>query len=144
MSAHVRVAVAADRDAVVELTAVLGYRLPAAQFDEQFTVHLTSPSARIFVAEAADGELVGMLSACCLPLLHVGWMGRISALSVAAHARRQALGKALMLAAEAWVAEHGCRRFEVTSNVRRLDAHAFYESLGYTLQSKRFIKDPPA
>ena len=144
MSARVRAAAAADRDAVVELVALLGYRLPAAQFDEQFAVHLISPIARIFVAENTDGELVGMLSACCLPLPHLGWMGRISALSIAEHARRQALGKALMAAAEDWFIERGCRRFEVTSNVRRADAHAFYESLGYSQASKRFIKDPPA
>ena len=64
----------------------------------------------------------------------------VTALVVAEAARGQGIGRALMAAAETWAVERGCVLLEVTSNRRRVDAHAFYERLGYEATSFRFAK----
>lgn len=140
---QVRSAVIDDLDGVIELIGELGYRPGHAVMERQLQVYLSLDHTRVFVAESAAGELMGLLSACCIPLLHAGWLGRITALVIAERARRQAVGRHLVAAAEAWFAERGCQRLEVTSNERRLDAHAFYKALGYAPASVRFVKDRP-
>jgi GNAT superfamily N-acetyltransferase len=50
------------------------------------------------------------------------------------------LGRALVAAAESELAARGCGLLEITSNSKRTDAHAFYESLGYERTSVRLAK----
>jgi len=54
--------------------------------------------------------------------------------------RGRGVGRALVSAAEEVLAGEGCGLLEITSNVRRADAHAFYERLGYERTSFRFAK----
>jgi GNAT superfamily N-acetyltransferase len=61
-------------------------------------------------------------------------------LIVDARCRSTGIGRALVNAAERMFAEAGCGMVEVTSNIRRTDAHAFYQHLGYELTSTRFMK----
>ena len=46
--------------------------------------------------------------------------------------RKQGIGRRLLVRAEEWAAQHGCSVVRLTSNVKRIDAHAFYERVGYT------------
>jgi GNAT superfamily N-acetyltransferase len=50
------------------------------------------------------------------------------------------VGRALISAAEQRLAARGCDLVEVTSNLRLVDAHAFYQRLGYEATSLRFKK----
>jgi GNAT superfamily N-acetyltransferase len=78
-------------------------------------------------------------------VLHrAGPVGRVTALVVEASSRGCGIGRALMEAAERWTAEQGCVLIEVTSNQRRVDAHRFYEKLGYERTSFRFSRVPRA
>ena len=76
--------------------------------------------------------------------LHVsGGLGRISALVVGSQFKGHGIGKSLVAEAEEFAWENGCARIEITSGERRADAHAFYEAVGYTQDSRRFIKHRP-
>jgi GNAT superfamily N-acetyltransferase len=46
----------------------------------------------------------------------------------------------LVEAVEGWARQHGCDVIEVTSGNQRVDAHRFYEGLGYAEKRKRFVK----
>jgi len=59
---------------------------------------------------------------------------------VAERARGEGLGARLVAAAEEMLKARGCGLVEVTSNRKRLRAHAFYERLGYERTSYRFAK----
>ena len=68
-------------------------------------------------------------------------VGRITALIVDATRRGEGIGRALVAAAEARMVSAGCGLMEITSNARRGDAHAFYESISYEKTSVRLAKD---
>ena len=67
-------------------------------------------------------------------------VGRIPVLVVAKEAQKLKLGRTLVEAAEDWCRKQGCQLIEVTSNDRRIEAHAFYRHLGYERTSVRFFK----
>ena len=93
------------------------------------------------VAVAPDGRLLGVATLHRrVPLHHARVMGRISSLVVDAAARGTGIGRALVEASEAGLAAAGCTEIELTSHMRRADAHAFYLHLGYERSSARFVK----
>lgn len=97
------------------------------------------------VAVATSGALLGLVTLHAMRVLHRAHpVGRITALVVVAAARGHGVGRALVAAAERWLAERGCTLVEVTSNRKRVDAHAFYLRLGYEQTSLRFGKTPGA
>jgi GNAT superfamily N-acetyltransferase len=55
--------------------------------------------------------------------------------------RGSGVGRVIVQAAEHWARERGCRRMVVTTALRRVDAHAFYERIGFTHTGRRYAKD---
>jgi GNAT superfamily N-acetyltransferase len=93
--------------------------------------------------DVTPGRLLAVATLHATPVLHrAGPVGRVSALVVDAEVRGRGVGGAMMAAAEQWAAERGCILMEVTSNQRRVDAHRFYEGLGYEHTSFRFARVP--
>lgn len=92
------------------------------------------------VAEV-EGEVVGVTALSVMHVLHrPASVGRMSVLVVSEALRGRGIGRALVAAAEKRLAERGCGLVEVTSNMRRAEAHGFYEGLGYERTSYRFFK----
>jgi ribosomal protein S18 acetylase RimI-like enzyme len=81
---------------------------------------------------AEQGEVVGCVTWHASDELHLpDPLGRIPVVVVAAEARKRGIGKALVEAAEARLAERGCTRIEVTSSLERSGALAFYQASGF-------------
>lgn len=101
---------------------------------------IQSPAARVFVAEEG-GAVVGFAAMSVLPLLERDrQLCRLTALIVAREARGRGLGRLLVSRVEEEAAQLGCDRLEVTSSVRRDDAHVFYGRLGFEERRRRFVK----
>ena len=93
------------------------------------------------VLVADRGGVIGVLTTATMQVLHRPRpVGRISMMVVAEAARSGGVGAALVAEAEARLKAEGCGLVEVTSNAKRLRAHAFYERLGYERTSYRFAK----
>ena len=84
--------------------------------------------------------MLGVLSLHWMPLLHRDKpLGRVTVLVVDEAARGQSIGSKLVAEGERVLREAaGCSAVEVTSNVRRAEAHDFYRSLGYGQPSAYF------
>ena len=60
-----------------------------------------------------------------------GLCAEVESVHVHPSVRGQGIGSILMRAALDYAREAGCYRVQLTSNVRRADAHRFYERLGF-------------
>lgn len=97
------------------------------------------PRQHILVAEQ-DGRIVGSLTVVVVPNLgHRGrpWMA-VENVVVDREVRGQGVGTALMRHAEEVARAHGCYKVVLTSNLNRLEAHGFYEKLGWRLTHAGF------
>lgn len=127
-----------DAEAIAPLIVALGYDVTAAEVKQRLAA-LNKAGAPALVAER--GELAGVLTIWVTQVLHRPRpVGRITMMVVAEGARGQGIGSALVAEAEKRLAATGCGLVEVTSNAKRLRAHAFYERLGYERTSYRFAK----
>lgn len=94
------------------------------------------------VAEQSVGDLLGMITLHSMVVLHRPRpVGRVTALVVDSTRRGQGIGRALVTAAELVCRDTGCGLIEITSHQRLVDAHAFYQQLGYVHTSIRLAKE---
>ena len=140
MNATVRPAEPADGAALAKLIGQLGYEVKEAQAVERLAT--MQAEDRLVLVTERDGEVIGCLSTSLMRVLHrPAPVGRISMMVVDEALRGRGIGAALVRAAEEALAERGCRLVEVTSNLRRAEAHRFYERLGYARTSVRLVKE---
>lgn len=138
----IRLATPADVPAITALLTELGYPATESEIAGR-AAHLTElgPPDRIMVAETG-GAVVGLMTLHLTPELHRPRpVGRVTVLVVEASARNAGIGAAMMAEAERILRADGAGLLEVTSNMRRTDAHRFYEGLGYQKTSFRFAKE---
>ena len=142
----IRPARASDVPELVRLFSELGYEIPPDLLAQRLAAYAASGEQALIAAdESANDRLLGVATLHATPVLHrAGPVGRVTALVVDATTRGCGIGRALMAAAERWAAERGCVLLEVTSNQRRVDAHKFYEGLGFERTSYRFARVPRA
>lgn len=127
-----------DAEAIAALIGVLGYDADTTDVKKRLTL-LKRTGQEALVADR--GGVVGVLTTSLTQVLHRPRpVGRISMMVVAEALRGQGIGAALVAAAEARLKAAGCGLVEVTSNTKRLRAHAFYARLGYERTSHRFVK----
>lgn len=90
-----------------------------------------------------DGNIVGSLVLVIVPnLSHRGapW-AEIENMVVDEASRGQRIGEELVNAAMDIAREAGCYKLTLTSNLRRTDAHRFYERLGFNSTHRAFRLD---
>ena len=136
--ARIREARIGDIPTLVNLIRSLGYEVDEEGLGAR--LHDLAGQGRPTLVAETD-RIVGCITLGITPVLHRPRpVGRITMLVVAEDARGQGLGRLLVDAAEHRLREAGCGLIEVTSNLRRADAHAFYERLGYERTSYRFYR----
>ncbi len=134
----IREARPADAEAIAALIVALGAEATPADVKRRLAV-LKKAGLPVLVAER--GEIAGVLTTSSAQVLHRPRpVGRITMMVVAEKLRGQGIGRALLAEAEKRLAAMGCGLIELTSDTRRLRAHAFYERLGYERTSHRFSK----
>ncbi|QDZ11049.1 GNAT family N-acetyltransferase [Devosia ginsengisoli] len=106
-----------------------------AAFDEI----LADPNHRLIVAER-DGEVVGTLQISFIPGMPNFGMkrGLLENVHIRADQRGSGLGTQMVQWAIERCREASCGLVQLTSNKRRLDAHRFYEKLGFTKSHEGF------
>ena len=139
MSMHIRPATEDDLPGVLSLYAQpdmdRGQTLSLEEARELLRTFARYPSYRLFVASAQvqPEQVIG--SFALLVMHNLAHRGTPSAIVedvvVASTHQGQGVGKAMMLHAQAMARQAGCYKLVLSSNQRRLNAHAFYRSLGF-------------
>ena len=127
-------------DNLVYLMNELGYPSSNEIIEENLSAYGRTDGYEVLVAEH-EGKILGCISLHVIKLFHMeGNIGRITSLVVSPDSRGKGVGKALIEAADEFFKKMGCVRAEVTSADYRKGAHIFYQSQGYVLDARRFIK----
>ena len=143
----IRPATPADVPALTALCGELGYAstLPAV-LDRLAEIGRLASHA-VFVAEHAQGGVIGWVHVYTSPLLERDLQAEIGGLVVSAAHRRDGAGQLLMQRAEQWARAQKCEAVCLRSNLIREGAHAFYRKIGYeavktSLTFRKFL--PPS
>jgi ribosomal protein S18 acetylase RimI-like enzyme len=140
MNVKLRRARAADAKDVALLMTELGYPSTAVDVKERLHRSLTGRTSCCLVAQSAS-EVIGLMSAELVPYFPTGTtICRVTSLVVSSRHRRRGVGEKLLAAAAEFAREHACSGIEVTSAERRVDAHRFYEKLGFSRTAFRFFQ----
>jgi len=134
-----------DVPALAGLCRQLGYPVEEPAFSERVDRLLARPLVhRVMVVPAPeDGRhLLGAIHAARREVLESDDFVEISGLIVDERVRGAGVGRALVSAAERWARDLGVHAVRVRSNAVRVEAHAFYERLGFQVlkQQVTFIK----
>ena len=126
-----RRATTGDAQSISQLTAELGYVNSVDDIRSRLAELLNRDAHFIAVFEVPDG-IGGWVAVEERLILESGLRGEIVGLVVGSRHRRKGVGKRLVHEAESWARSRGLRTVFVRSNVARVEAHPFYESLGFT------------
>ncbi|MEO7362872.1 MAG: GNAT family N-acetyltransferase [Gemmatimonadaceae bacterium] len=138
---HIRNATLRDAGEIARLLTQLGHPTTPADVEHRWGEWEEQGNSALVVGDEAS-PLLGFCQLHQTAVLHRPRpVARITALIVDESRRGTGIGRALVAAAEMRMLSSGCGLMEITSNVRRADAHAFYESLGYEKGSVRLAKD---
>ncbi|PRY42722.1 putative N-acetyltransferase YhbS [Umezawaea tangerina] len=138
MEVGIRVARVGDVPAIVEMLADdplgAGRERPGdpgyvAAFEE-----VERDPRQVLAVAVLDGEVVGTLQLTCTPgLSRVGMVrGTIEAVRVRGDLRGRRIGEALVGWALEEARRRGCGVVQLTTDASRVDAHRFYERLGFS------------
>jgi GNAT superfamily N-acetyltransferase len=105
-----------------------------------FAAIQASPDQTLVVAEDERGRVVGTLQLILLAGIgrQGAWRGIIEGVRIASDRRSEGLGAQLVEWAVQICRERGCQAVQLTTDVSRLDAHRFYERLGFKLSHKGY------
>jgi len=136
----VREATVADAPALAPLLGELGYPADSAELTVRMERMLGRDDQKVLIAENDDGTL-GLLALHVFPVLAYDRdLAMIMALVVTERARGLGVGRQLVDRAEAVGRSLGASRLMVTTHIRRADAHAFYERLGFEFTGRRYVR----
>jgi GNAT superfamily N-acetyltransferase len=122
------------------LVTQLGYPTAPAEMEARLRRLLSHPDYTTIVAEAS-GRIIGMVGAYQGLALELDTpYALLTALVVDAGWRGRGLGKLLMRRMEGWCREQGASSLLLNSGKQRLEAHKFYEAIGYQATGVRFAK----
>ncbi len=136
----IRSATYKDIDQLLSLMCELGYPSKKDIIIENLSEYKRLDGYEVLVAENG-GKVLGCISLHVMKLFHIsGNAGRITSLVVSSENRGEGVAKALVNAADQYFKSRDCVKAEVTSGDHRKEAHFFYQSEGYVLDERRFIK----
>jgi predicted N-acetyltransferase YhbS len=140
MAVTLRPARKADAEQVASLMTELGYPSTAAGVKDRLSSSLNREKSCRLVAQA-DNRVIGIISVELVPYFPTGsTICRVTSLVVSSRHRSRGVGEKLVSAAATFARAHGCTGIEVTSADRRVDAHRFYERLGFARTGLRFFQ----
>ncbi|WP_421724724.1 GNAT family N-acetyltransferase [Bauldia sp.] len=127
-----------DASDMAALMTALGYPASPDQMAVRLA-RLTDRADHQTLIATDGGQVVGMVAGYLVPGLHDDApVGQIISLVVSETVRGRGVGRQLAAAIETWFRTAGVSRVSVTSHLRRKDAHAFYQGIGYAQTGLRF------
>jgi ribosomal protein S18 acetylase RimI-like enzyme len=120
-----------DAQAIANLATQLGYPSTSDQIAARLRGILFHPDQALFVAELPGTAACGFIHLLAGMSVESGPRVEILALVTDEHLRSRGIGRRLVAEAERWAQARGFAVICVRSQLKRADAHRFYEGLGF-------------
>jgi GNAT superfamily N-acetyltransferase len=120
-----------DAEAVNTLSKQLGYPLSIGQTLQNINAVLQNKDRTAFVAEY-ENKIVGWIGAAQAVMIEVMPHCEINGLVIDEHHRGMGIGKLLIDKVKHWAKEKGNDKIGLHCNIKRTEAHLFYQHLGFT------------
>jgi GNAT superfamily N-acetyltransferase len=135
MDLNIREALISDLPIILKLYAIVldkGEVLSLEQAETLFKIMQSYPNYKVYLAEK-EGEIVGTFALLIMDnLAHQGTpSGVVEDVAVLNKLQGKGIGKMMMEFAMEKCREAGCYKLVLSSNLKRTEAHAFYESLDF-------------
>lgn len=128
---NIRPFAAADRAAVIALWQACGLTRPWNDPDTDISFCISRPESTILVGEADDGRIVASVM-----VGHDGHRGWLYYLAVDPAQQKAGHGRAMVAAAETWLAARGVPKVMLMVRPENDKVRAFYDALGYTIEER--------
>jgi GNAT superfamily N-acetyltransferase len=140
MKIIIREMTAKDAEAINALSKQLGYPLSLEQTLRNINSVLQSKDHTAFVAEY-ENKIVGWIGAAQAIMIEVMPHCELNGLVIDEHHRGMGIGKLLIDKVRLWAKEKGNDKIGLHCNVKRTEAHLFYQHLGFTelKEQKNFV-----
>lgn len=131
-----------DAGHVNRLSAQLGYPLTVGQTLQNINSVVKSQDHNAFVAEYGD-RVIGWIGAAHSIMIEVMPHCEINGLVIDEKYRGKGIGNMLIEAVKQWAKKKGDDRLSLRCNIARIEAHQFYEHLGFKKikQQSNFVMD---
>jgi len=131
-----------DSERISILCEQLGYSTTKEQIEERLSKIQNNNSHIIYVATLENEYVIGWAHAHISDLIIVPNQALLFGLVVDKNYRNSGIGRLLMQHIEEWATLGSCEGVILRSNIKRQEAHLFYEKIGYTniKQSVTFYK----
>lgn len=120
-----------DFQRMAELAGQLGYPCTPEEIERRLAEMQDGKQYAVYIADLADGEIAGWIGTHVFRSVELDSFAEINGLVVDRRVRHCGIGKLLLEAAERWARTCGCDTMAVRSNIKRRDAHRFYQKNGY-------------
>lgn len=128
----------ADSPELARLALQLGYPVEPSVIAKAISDMEGRTDEAVIVARDPDGKVVGWMSVSVVRHFYTPTVAEISGFVVDEAQRGKGIGSRMMDEVLAWAAGAGCPSIRLRANEIRIDAHRFYERLGFK-RSKRQI-----
>jgi GNAT superfamily N-acetyltransferase len=131
-----------DADRITSLCEQLEYFVTNQQIEQRLAKIQNNNSHIVYVATLANEYVIAWAHAHISELIIIPTQAMIFGLVVDKNYQHNGIGRLLMQEIEQWADVHGCEGVILRSNIKRKEAHLFYEKIGYTniKQSLTFYK----
>jgi len=131
-----------DATAVNALSKQLGYPLSIEETVKNIDLVLQSKDHTAFVAEC-ENKIVGWIGASQAIMIEVMPRCEINGLVINEHYQGIGIGKLLIDKVKHWAREKGNNKLGLHCNIKRTQAHKFYEHIGFAeiKQQKNFVME---
>ncbi len=145
MNIQIRQAIKEDLPQILNLYAKVldkGEVLSLEQAETLFSKMATYPNYKVYVAET-ESTIIGTFALLIMDnLAHLGTPSAVvEDVVVADNYQGKGIGKTMMIFAMEKCKEAGCYKLVLSSNLKRTEAHAFYESLAFEKHGFSFRAD---
>lgn len=131
----------AAAESLLSLIHQLGHPISSTALLKNLKRNLSHPDYRIFTARQ-EHTIIGFAELHFTQFIHEeAPRARLTSFCIDVNHRNKKIGERFLYFMESFCKGNGISRMELTSNVRRADAHRFYEQHGYVFTSKRMYKE---